>query len=175
VSLLAMIDTLAPAAARSAIPRWKKLWLMRHWSLQFLLDRASRRRKGREGDALYAQALERVARGEPLPPELVEHHLFRNFVEAQSRYTPQAYDGDVVLFKASEAETQYLAAGAALGWDAHGRGAVRVVDVGGSHFSMMSEPGVTQLIEGLRTALGLVTAKPRAVVLDTPATTPGRT
>jgi thioesterase domain-containing protein/acyl carrier protein len=186
-SLLAMVDTLAPIAARTGVPRWKKLWLMRHWSLQFLLDRSSRRRKGREGDALYAQALERLARGEPLPPELVEHHLFRNFVDAQSRYTPAPYDGDVVLFKAAQAETQYLAAGPALGWDAHVRGAIRVVEVAGSHFTMMSEPGVSQLIEGLRAALGLpeppasavpaatVSRTPPAAALGTPATTPGRT
>jgi thioesterase domain-containing protein len=129
VSLLAMIDTLAPLAARSSVSRLRKLWLMRHWSLQFLLDRSARRRKGREGDAMYAQALERLARGEPLPPELVEHHLFRNFVEAQSRYTPPPYDGGIVLFRAALAETQYLAAGRALGWDEHVRGPIRVIDV----------------------------------------------
>ena len=154
-SLLAMIDTLAPLAARRPVPRWRKLWLMRHWSLRFLLDRSRRRRAGREGDALYAQALERLARGEPLPPELVEHHLFRNFVDAQSRYTPAPYDGDVVLFRAAQAETQYLAAGPALGWDEHVRGAIRVVAIAGSHFTMMAEPGVSQLIEGLRAALEL--------------------
>jgi thioesterase domain-containing protein len=175
VSLVAMIDTLAPLAARRPIPRWRKLVLMRHWSMQFFLDRASRRRKGREGDALYAQALERVARGEHLPPELVEHHLFRNFVDAQSRYTPQPYDGDIVLFKANEAETQYLAAGPTLGWDEHVRGKIRVVEISGSHFSMMSEPGVTQLVDGLRAELGLVTPKTaEADARGTPATTPGR-
>jgi thioesterase domain-containing protein/acyl carrier protein len=154
-SLLAMIDTLAPVAARRPIPRWKKLWLMRHWNLQFLLDRSSRRRKGREGDVLYAQALERAARGEPLPPELVEHHLFRNFIDAQSRYTPAAYEGDVLLFRAAQAETQYLAAGPTLGWDEYVKGALRVVEVTGSHFTMMSEPGVSQLIDGLRVRLKL--------------------
>jgi thioesterase domain-containing protein len=163
-SLLAMIDTLAPVAARRPIPRWKKLMLMRHWSLQFFLDRSSRRRRGREGDALYAQALERVARGEPLPLELVEHHLFRNFVDAQSRYTPPMYDGDIVLFRAAQAETQYLAAGSTLGWNEHVRGAIRVVEVTGSHFTMMSEPGVSQLVEGLRVALGL----PEPALLQSP-------
>jgi acyl transferase domain-containing protein/thioesterase domain-containing protein len=169
VSLLAMIDTLAPLAARRKLSPWEKLWLMRHWSLRFLLDRSSRRRKGREGQALYAQALERLARGEPLPPELVEHHLFRNFVDAQSRYTPPPYDGDIVLFRAMQAETQYLAAGATLGWNEHVRGAIRVVEVTGSHFTMMSEPGVSQLIEGLSVALGLKDqppTQPRVTLID---------
>jgi thioesterase domain-containing protein/acyl carrier protein len=155
VSLVAMIDTLEPLAARRKLTRLQKVWLMRHWSLQFLLDRSSRRRRGREGDELYGQALARLARGEPLPPELVEHHLFRNFVEAQSRYTPAPYDGDVVLFRAMQAETQYLAAGPTLGWEQHVRGAISVVEIAGSHFTMMSEPGVSQLVDGLRQALEL--------------------
>ena len=155
VSLLAMIDTLAPLAARRPVPRLRKLWLMRHWSWQFLLERSARRRKGREGDAMYAQALQRLSRGEPLPPELVEHHLFRNFVQAQSRYTPAPYDGSVVIFRAALAEMQFLAAGRALGWEEHVRGPLRVVEIAGSHFTMMSEPGVSQLIDGLRIELGL--------------------
>lgn len=169
VSLLAMIDTLEPLAARRTLSPWLKLWLMRHWSLRFLLNRSSRRRKGREGEALYAQALQQLARGEPLPPELVEHHLFRNFVEAQSRYTPPPYDGDIVLFRAMQAETQYLAAGPSLGWDRHVRGAIRVIEVMGSHFSMMSEPGVSQLIDGLSMVLGLrehLPTQPRVTLID---------
>src|SRR5205814_2409851 len=135
ITLLAMIDTLAPVAARTPVPTWKKLWLARHWSWAFVVDWRQRRRKGKQGDTEYAQALERLARGEPLPPELVEHHLFRNFVDAQARYAPPPYDGDIVLFRAVQAETQYLAAGATLGWDEHVRGAIRLVEVTGSHFS----------------------------------------
>jgi thioesterase domain-containing protein/acyl carrier protein len=162
VQLLAMIDTLAPMAARTPIPAWKKLWLLRHWTLQFALDRPARRRKGRLAAAEYAAALQRLANGEPLPAEMLEHHLFDNFVQAQARYTPQPYDGDVVLFKAGQAETQYLAAGPALGWEQHVRGRIRVVEVPGSHFSMMSEPGVSQVVEGLRVELGLAQRQEQA-------------
>jgi thioesterase domain-containing protein len=162
VQLLAMIDTLAPVAARTPIPAWKKLWLLRHWTLQFALDRPARRRKGRLAAAEYAAALQRLANGEPLPAEMLEHHLFDNFVQAQARYTPQPYDGDVVLFKAGQAETQYLAAGPALGWEQHVRGRIRVVEVPGSHFSMMSEPGVSQVVEGLRVELGLAQRQEQA-------------
>ncbi|MBE7941751.1 MULTISPECIES: type I polyketide synthase [Ramlibacter] len=167
VSLLAMIDTLAPTAARRRAPAWRKLWLMRHWSLRFALDWPARRRAGRLADAQYAQALERLARGEKLPPELLEFHLFRNFVAAQSRYTPERYAGDVVLFRASQADTQYLGAGDALGWEAHVQGTLRVYRVPGSHFTMMSEPGVSVLVERLREVLGLPT--PPAAAGDPPA------
>jgi acyl transferase domain-containing protein/thioesterase domain-containing protein/acyl carrier protein len=155
VALLAMIDTLSPSAARRKVSYLKKLWLMRHWSLDFALEWPGRRRKGKQADARYAQALERLARGEPLPPELVEFHLFRKFIAAQERYHPEPYDGDMVLFKASQADTQYLGAGRALGWEAHVSGDIRVSEIDGSHFTMMAEPGVSQLIAGLRAELGL--------------------
>jgi thioesterase domain-containing protein len=176
VTLLAMVDTLEPVAARTPIPKWKKLWLARHWSLDFVLDWRERRRKGKQGDAEYAQALERLARGEPLPPELVEHHLFRNFVEAQSRYTPAPYDGDIALFRATKAEMQYLAAGRTLGWEQHVKGAIRITEVSGSHFSMMSEPGVSELVEGLRVELGLKdrpAENPRVTIMGTIASVMG--
>ncbi|MBA3773463.1 MAG: SDR family oxidoreductase [Ramlibacter sp.] len=165
VEMLVMIDTLSPTAARRRVSYARKLWLMRQWSLQFALEWPGRRRKGKEADATYALALERLARGEPLPPELVEFHLFRSFVAAQSRYQPAPYDGDVVLFKATQADTQYLGAGDTLGWEEHISGDVRVTTIAGSHFSMMAEPGVSQLIDAVQRELDLLDgdAKPPPV------------
>ncbi len=160
VELVAMIDTLSPVAANRRISYLHKLWLMRHWSLKFLLDWPGRRRRGKLMEKNYGLALEKLSRGEPLHPELVEHHLFRNFVAAQALYQPQPYDGAVALFKATEGEMQYLNAGRHLGWDEHVRGEIRVTDIAGSHFSMMAEPGVTQLIEALRRELAAADEKP---------------
>jgi thioesterase domain-containing protein/acyl carrier protein len=162
VSLLAMIDTLSPTAARRKVSHLKKLWLMRHWSLDFALQWPGRRRKGKLADAAYALALERLAQGEPLPPELAEFHLFRSFVAAQDRYCPRTYDGSIALFKAMQADTQYLGAGPALGWEEHVRGSIRVTNIAGSHFTMMAEPGVSELIHALRLELGLARAEPDA-------------
>ncbi len=159
VELLVMIDTLSPAAARRKVSVFQKLWLMRRWSLQFALEWPGRRRRNKHAEASYAQALERLARGEPLPPELVEFHLFRNFINAQSQYWPQAYDGDIALFKARESDTQYLGAGDKLGWDEHVSGEIRAVEIQGSHFSMMAEPGVTELTHALRGELERATRR----------------
>lgn len=161
VELLAMIDTLSPTAARRKVSYLKKLWLMRQWSLQFALDWPGRRRRGKLADATYALALQRLARGEPLPPELVEFHLFRSFVAAQERYQPAPYDGAIVLFKATQADTQYLGAGDTLGWDEHISGDIRVTTIAGSHFSMMAEPGVSQLIAAFKKELDLLDGDPK--------------
>jgi thioesterase domain-containing protein/acyl carrier protein len=160
VELLMMIDTLSPAAAGRKISYLKKLWLMRHWSLKFLLDWPGRRRRGKLMQTQYQLALEKLSRGEPLPPELVEHHLFRNFVDAQALYKPEPYDGDIALFKATESEMQYLDAGRCLGWEENVRGEIRVTAIAGSHFSMMAEPGVSELVEGLRRELAGADGKP---------------
>jgi thioesterase domain-containing protein len=156
VELLAMIDTLSPTAARRKVSYWKKLWLMRHWTVQFALEWPGRRRRGKQAEVTYSLALERLARGEPLPPELVEFHLFRNFMDAQARYQPAPYGGSMVLFKATQADTQYLGAGDDLGWSEHISGQIRVTTIAGSHFSMMAEPGVSELIEALKKEIDLL-------------------
>ncbi|HZY17564.1 MAG TPA: SDR family oxidoreductase [Ramlibacter sp.] len=153
VEAILMIDTLAPSAAMRKVPLWEKIWLKRHWTLQFALEWPARRRRGHQMERSYQLALEKLARGEPLPPELVDFHLFRNFTDAQAQYRLQPLDAQLVLFKAALAETLYLYAGPQLGWDEHVRGETRVVEIGGSHFSMMAEPGVSELIEAIRREL----------------------
>ena len=172
VPLLAMIDTLSPSAAIRKIPLLMRLWLLRQAGLGYAIEWRERRRRSRLDQANRALALQQLARGEPLTPELVEFHLFYNFLEAQSRYVPRPYEGDLALFTASRSNTLYLAAGPALGWDEYVRGRIRITRVAGSHLTMMSEPGVTQLIEGLRLELGLTEQRPaglQTTILDTAA------
>jgi len=153
VETILMIDTLEPTAAARKVPLWKKLWLKRHWTLEFALDWPNRKRRRREMHLNYQLALEKLARGEPLPPELVDFHLFRNFADAQAQYKPQRYDGEVVLFKAELAETVYLQAGPYLGWNDYVAGDIRVTEIGGSHFTMMAEAGVSEIIEAFQREL----------------------
>ncbi len=167
VSLLGMIDTLSPTAARRKVSYFKKVLLMRHWSLRFAMEWPGRRRRGKLLRINYAIALEKLARGEPLPPELVDFHLFNTFVAAQALYTPQPYAGSLTLFRASQGEMQYLDAGQGLGWDEYIRGSIRVHEINGSHFSMMAEPGVSELIEGFRKALAFNGADEPAHALST--------
>jgi acyl transferase domain-containing protein/thioesterase domain-containing protein len=169
VESILMIDTLSPSAATRRVPLWEKVWLKRHWTLEFALDWPARRRRARQMQRSYQLALEKLARGEPLPPELVDFHLFRNFTDAQAQYRPEPYDGNIVLFKAALAETLYLYAGPTLGWEEFVSGEIRVTEIGGSHFSMMAEPGITEVIEAFRRELARLDAggePPRAQPAD---------
>ena len=163
VELLAMIDTLSPTSAGRKISYLRKLWLMRRWSFKFAMEWPARRTQGKMDQVNYKIALEQLSRGEPLPPELVDFHLFRNFITAQSLYKPAPYDGSIVLFRATEGDMQYLDAGNALGWESCVRGDIQVTSIVGSHFSMMSEPGVSELIGGFKTSLALINSSPEPV------------
>lgn len=150
VALLAMLDTLAPAAASARLSPLRKLWLMRHWSLGFTLAWPERRRVRRTEQMNHLLALQALARGEPLTPELASARLFSHFVSAQSQYQPQPYAGGLLLLRAEQGYTPYLNAGPQLGWQALVQGAIRVVEIPGSHVSMLTEPGLSQLAGALR-------------------------
>jgi thioesterase domain-containing protein len=160
VTLLAMLDTLSPSAARVKIPVVKKLWLMRHWSPGFALQWRERRRVTEAEKMHYALALQHQALGEALSPEEASALLFSHFVRLQSDYQPPDYEGPLLLFRAQQGYTPYLNAGDQLGWQAHIRGPVRVIEIPGSHVSMLSQPGLLQLTQGLRQALNEADAWP---------------
>ena len=61
--------------------------------------------------------------------------------------------GKVVIFRANQCYTTYMDAGPTLGWKDHVEGEIRCVEIDGSHISMMSDPGLSVLIEHLRTEL----------------------
>ena len=155
VSLVAMIDTLAPSAAGRNISVLRKLWLTRHWSMKFALAWPERRRSARVRRALGRLALEKLANGETLTPELIEPHLYQSFVSAQARYVPTPYEGKVVIYRANQCYTPYIHAGPTLGWKEHVLGEIRFVEIDGSHVTMMSDPGLSVLIEHFRSELAL--------------------
>ena len=153
VALLGMIDTICPTAEQRRIPLLKRLWLMRHWSLRFALERSERRKKDRyvPTGAIAGQS---VLEDDELPAqEVADFYLFRNYLQAQNHYRPQPYSGPMLLFKATQAATQYLAAGKCLGWEEHIQGNIRVIPIEGSHLAMMVKPGVEKVVQGFESAL----------------------
>ena len=159
IELLAMIDTLTPAAAVRMPTFLTKFWLMRRWSLKFALERFRHRQTRNARMAEHAEIAEKLLRKEWLPPELVEPHLLHRVVLVQNQYKPDSYQGTVVLFKAHDATTQYLHAGNYMGWEAHIDGHIKVVNIQGSHNSMMTEPHLTKLSAALSQELNNLDGK----------------
>ena len=175
VALLGMIDTLSPEAAERPIPLFKKLWLMRHWSLKFIRERSERRRQARLLEENLALRLGDYSPGEPVTQDLIGHHLFHHFFVALKLYRPKPYPGPMVLFKGAShlAEMPYLNAGPSLGWEKHIQGGIRQVTVVSHHASMMEEPGVLQLAQALQRELARSSDAPAtAQALAKPQTGP---
>jgi len=153
VAMLAMIDTLSPLAARAKVGPLKKIWLMRHWSLKFAMEYPERRRNAQREKVSHTLAMQLLSTGNVLPPELASVYIFGHFITVQAGYQTPVYDGPVVLLRAQHGYTPYLNAGPQLGWQAHLRGNIRVVEIPGTHVSMLLEPGLSVLVHGLRQEL----------------------
>ncbi|MEV5714916.1 SDR family NAD(P)-dependent oxidoreductase [Amycolatopsis mediterranei] len=87
----------------------------------------------------------------------VLNHQYESYVDARvaERYTPESYDGRVVLLRAQDPhplttalDPRYLRTDDALGWDTH-CDALEVVRVPGDHVSMIDPPHVAVLAERL--------------------------
>jgi acyl transferase domain-containing protein/thioesterase domain-containing protein/acyl carrier protein len=168
IALLGMIDALCPTAARRPISLFKRLWLLPRRSLKFARERAEWRRKSLRESVFAALVEEKLSRAEPLTPELVDFHLSRNYLQAQACYQAQPYAGSLVLFRASQATPQYLAAGKRLGWEECVQGEIRVTAVDSTHLSLMAMPGVAKVTEGLKKELALVEDMEKAQASQAP-------
>ena len=82
--------------------------------------------------------------------------IFKNNVKAQRNYIPKSYSGDVVLLRARNANEKGRPADELLGWGAYIKGRIQVVDVPGSHTTMMVEPHVKVMAEELRSCIDAV-------------------
>ncbi len=94
-----------------------------------------------------------LSRGEPVPHELREWYITTSFVEVLRRHTPAPYSGKVTLFRAQEVAQVYEHMGPRLGWTSTELPDLDVVEVPGGHDSLVREPNVRILAEGLENLL----------------------
>jgi thioesterase domain-containing protein len=151
VGLLAFLDTfcpiLPPAATQYTMrDRLKRLaaegpgYVVR-WPRQFF-DRQKTR-----ADLLRARWYAR--RGRPVPLHLRELYMTDSYLRAQANYRPEAFPGEVTLFRASDVPPIYQHIGRELGWGPFVKGMLDIVEVPGSHDSLVQEPNVSILVAHL--------------------------
>ncbi|MCP4661368.1 MAG: alpha/beta fold hydrolase, partial [bacterium] len=78
--------------------------------------------------------------------------MFRINVRAMDRYSASACSGRLVLFKAGERLSQKAEA-PDLGWGELAAGGLEIREVGGNHYSILREPNVEALADGLKEVL----------------------
>jgi thioesterase domain-containing protein len=94
-----------------------------------------------------------LERGETVPHELREWYITTSFIEALRRHVPSPYSGKVTLFRAREVLQVYDHIGPRLGWTSTELPNLEVIEVPGGHDSLLREPNVRILSEGLEALL----------------------
>jgi thioesterase domain-containing protein/acyl carrier protein len=156
VGLLAFIDTFHPRQSMSDITVRSRLKRLRKEGLAYLREVAFRKRlteqAAREDIAIDAC----LARGEPIPFQLRERRLWRNFEQAQARYQVQPWDGRAMLFRAEELVHYLEDRGPSYGWDRDVLGGVEVISIPGNHSSLMLGTNAGMLVTTLSAAIDRV-------------------
>ncbi len=93
-------------------------------------------------------------------PHLVRYNYIARIIDQASGnyYTGQAYDGDIVLFKAST-QPVGIEPDPYLGWGSMVKGQLKIIDVPGTHNSIMKEPHLLELVHALEAHLESITTK----------------
>jgi thioesterase domain-containing protein len=176
VAFLGLFDTYGPGNSEFELERPGSLGRLRHrwsdrWQRARKLDMAGRwqmlsgaltRRIARVRDALLAHWYAR--RGLALPHALRYRQIERVHLKANDTYVPLPYHGAITLFRASE-QPDELAGGPTLGWDSVAKAGIRVVDLPGTHDTLIEQP---ELAVSLRDELALAQRQafvPRALRL----------
>jgi len=159
VELLVMLDSLAPQAAERPVSLMEKLRYMRHLGSPYLMHRFQQR-----FSALGEAARQRLATGREEDGkshiEVLSERSEVVYIEAQRRYRPPVYDGDVVLFRASRASAMFVRSGPILGWQGSLTGNVDVIPLDAYHDSLMHEPAINVVVEEVRRRLAALNGQP---------------
>jgi thioesterase domain-containing protein/acyl carrier protein len=137
VALLALVDTYLPSKneSHSLFRRFAGLSLEQQRA--YLKKRATR----------YMRGIKRRIDALSLPPAIKA--VREACAAAEKRYQPEPYDGQVVLFRASEKALRGLD-DARGGWQDYAGGGFEVHEVDGDHGNMLNEPQVRQLAAQIR-------------------------
>lgn len=86
-------------------------------------------------------------------PHSVRYNVVReNLYKAADEYNPRPYPGKIHIFRATN-QPEGVLSNATLGWDQYCSGEIEVVDVLGSHNSIIKEPHIQGLAHELETCL----------------------
>jgi len=137
IGLLAFIDTIHPQMPLTQGTTLSRLGRLRHEGLSYIrgaLERSRRRSQQARDEKAIGVLLDA---GEPIPIELRELHLLRNFEHAASRYQLQPWNGQATLYRAEQVAHRHQGGGPAYGWDRDVTGGVTIVTVPGDHDTLL--------------------------------------
>ncbi|MDM9379431.1 amino acid adenylation domain-containing protein [Chlorogloeopsis sp. ULAP01] len=164
VDLLALFDSLAPIPQNkptniSEYNDAKMLFQLAH-DMASLTGRnlaiSEQQLQQLKPDEQLQYFLEQAKIANLFPPDVGQQQLsnllqvFQNNIQAILNYVPQVYPQRIVLFRASENNFNQEPQNQTLGWDELSLESVEVVNVPGTHYTILTKPHVQTLLEQLR-------------------------
>ncbi len=159
IGVLAFIDTFHPQMRLPQINALTRLERLRREGMPYVRDAFDRLRKSRQDARDERRLEEHLAAGEPIPLALRELYLIRNFQHAARRYTPPAWPGKVLLFRAEQVDYYYRAGGPVYGWDETVLGGIEIIPIPGDHDTLLLGANAQRIAHRLGQAIDEVEAR----------------
>jgi thioesterase domain-containing protein len=90
--------------------------------------------------------------------ELLSEQCEKVYLEAQGRYFPEPYDGDVLLFRAERTSAMFARSGEKLGWQGLITGKLEIVTLDAYHDTILGEASIDVVVEELQRRLKALNA-----------------
>jgi len=163
VELLIMLDTLAPQEIERPLGLAEKIRYMSKMGAPHLRRRA-RQQLSQIGDAARRLVGPKTAEEEKSEIEILADRSEVMYREAQRRYFPAAYDGDVLIFRAKYSDAIFVRSGPLLGWQDIATGKVEVVTLEAHHDNLLAEPNVDVVVAEVQSRIAALDLQaPRAL------------
>jgi acyl transferase domain-containing protein len=160
IGVLAFIDTFHPQMKAPRINLFTRLGRLCRERAGYLRDVLERRRLSIRDERGWRRIERHLAAGEPIPIDLRELHLIRNFLRASSGYQPEPWPGKALLFRAEQVDYYHRAGGPTYGWDQTVLGGLETVSVPGDHDSIMRGANAARIAHRLEQAIAEATNPP---------------
>jgi thioesterase domain-containing protein/aryl carrier-like protein len=153
VELLAMMDTLAPQEASTPLSLTDKLGMLTKLDGAYLA-----RRVAHHGERIKEKLQARLQNGNgeyqgKSQIELLSEQCEKVYLEAQSRYFPAPYDGDVLLFRAERTSAMFARSGPLLGWQGLLTGNLEIVTLDAYHDTLLADASIHVVVSELQKRL----------------------
>ena len=149
IGLLAFIDTFHPHMPLQRGNMLNRIDRLRREGILYVRGVLERKRRTSQ-EARDEKAIEaHLAAGEPIPFELRELYLMRNFERAARAYYPPPWNGKATLYRAEEVDYFFQAGGPAYGWEHDVLGGIDIVTVPGDHDTLLRGSNAARIVTSM--------------------------
>lgn len=120
-----------------------------HDPFNFILEKTARKKDQLQSKLRAKQIEQYIDNGQKIPLELRDQYLRTNFLQLRDQYVTKSYDGDVVLFSATEVWAVFDHVTIEHGWKDSLRN-LSIYEISGGHDDMIRAPNVGILVEKIK-------------------------